>query len=102
MKEFEERLAALKEVVPEYDITDKEARRLVLDELVNQQMLVLGAEKTGLARQSDIRAAVDEFRRTLICGPTKSSICLVASNRLNPQLLSCSFDHLAAWIAIHS
>jgi len=66
VEEFNERLAALKEVVPEYDISDPEARRLVLDELINQQVLVLGAEKTGLARQKDIYAAVDEFRRTLI------------------------------------
>lgn len=65
-EEFEERLAALKEVVPEYDINDPEARRLVLDELVNQQVLVIGAEKAGLARQNDIQAAVEEFRRTLI------------------------------------
>jgi len=65
-KEFGERLDALKEVVPEYDITDPQARRLVLDELINQQVLVLGAEKAGLVRQKDIQAAVDEFRRTLI------------------------------------
>jgi len=65
-EEFEERLAALKEVVPEYDIVDPEARRLVLDELVNQQVLVAGAEKQGLTRQKDIQAAVEEFRRTLI------------------------------------
>ncbi len=66
VEEFNERLAALKEVVPEYDVDDPQARRLVLDELVNQQVLVLGAERTGLARQKDIHAAVDEFRRTLI------------------------------------
>lgn len=65
-EEFTERLSALKEVVPEYDTNDPRARKLVLDELVNQQVLVLGAERTGLARQKDIRAAVDEFRRTLI------------------------------------
>jgi len=66
VEEFNERLSALKEVVPEYDTSDPEARRLVLDELINQQVLVLGAEKTGLTRQRDIYAAVDEFRRTLI------------------------------------
>jgi peptidyl-prolyl cis-trans isomerase C len=65
-EEFQERLDALKEVVPEYDITDPEARKLVLDELINQQVLVLGAEKQGLTRQKDIQAAVEEFRRTLI------------------------------------
>ena len=64
--EFKERLEVLKEVVPEYDISDPEARRLVLDDLINQQVLILGAEKTGLARQKDIFATVDEFRQTLI------------------------------------
>lgn len=66
IEEFQERLDALKEVVPEYDITDPEAQKLVLDELINQQVLVLGAEKQGLTRQKDIQAAVEEFRRTLI------------------------------------
>lgn len=66
IQEFEERLDALKEVVPEYDITDPEARRLVLDELVNQEILILGAKESGVSRQKDIKAAVEEFRRTLI------------------------------------
>jgi len=64
--EFNERLDALKEVVPEYDITDPEARKLVLEELINQQVLVLDAEKKGMIRQKEIDAAVEEFRRTLI------------------------------------
>jgi len=66
VKEFEERLDALQEVVPEYDITDPEARRLVLEELINQEVLVQGAEQRGLVNQKDIDAAVEEFRRTLI------------------------------------
>lgn len=65
-EEFNDRLIALKEVVPEYDLNNTEARRLVLDELINQQVLVDGATRSGLARQKDIEAAVDEFRRTLI------------------------------------
>jgi len=65
--EFTERLQALKEVVPEYDITDPQAKLLVLDELINQQILVMGAEQAGgLERKKDIDAAVEEFRRTLI------------------------------------
>jgi len=64
--EFDERLKALKEVVPEYDTADPQARKLVLEELIRQQLLVVDAEKTGLAKQKDIVAAVDEFRRTLL------------------------------------
>jgi len=66
IEEFNDRLDALKEVVPEFDINDPEAKNLILEELINQQVLVLGAEQSGLARQKDIAAAVDEFRRTLI------------------------------------
>lgn len=64
--EFTDRLEALKEVLPEYDVANVEAKRMVLDELVRQQLLVLDAEKTGLAKQKDIESAVEEFRRTLI------------------------------------
>ena len=64
--EFQERLSALKEVVPNFDATSLEAKKLVLDELVRQQMLVADAEKTGLANGKEIKSAVEEFRRTLI------------------------------------
>jgi len=64
--QFKERLNALKEVIPDYDIKDLESRKLVLEELVNQQVLVGEAERTGLSEQKDIIAAVEEFRRTLI------------------------------------
>jgi len=37
-----------------------------LDELINQQLLVAGAEQSGLTNKKDIDAAVEEFRRTLI------------------------------------
>lgn len=64
--EFTERLEALKEAVPDYDIEDKESRRLVLEELVRQQLLVEDAKKTGMSDSPEIREAVEEFRRTLI------------------------------------
>lgn len=66
IEEFNERLSALKEVIPEFDITNIDAKKLVLDELVRQQLLVEEAEKTGLDKNKDILAAVEEFRRTLI------------------------------------
>lgn len=65
-EEFKERINALKEVVPDFDVTSAEARKLVIDELVRQQLLVIDAEKTGVANSKDIKDAVAEFRRTLI------------------------------------
>lgn len=66
IEEFNERLAALKEVLPDFDTSNLEAKKLILDELVRQQLLVEEAEKSGLAKNEDIVAAVEEFRRTLI------------------------------------
>ncbi len=66
LEEFNDRLEALKEVVPDFDLSNLEARELVLEELVRQQLLVNEAERSGLANSKDIVAAVEEFRRTVI------------------------------------
>ncbi len=66
LDEFSERLSALKEAVPDFDTTSIDAKKLVLETLVRQQLLVADAEKIGLTNRKDIQAAVDEFRRTLI------------------------------------
>lgn len=66
VEEFNERLNALKEAVPDFDTTSMDAKKLVLETLVRQQLLVSEAENVGLANQKDIEAAVEEFRRTLI------------------------------------
>ena len=66
IEEFNDRLKALKEAVPDYDIKSKESKALVLEELVRQQLLVEEAKKTGLINQKDIKSAVEEFQRTLI------------------------------------
>lgn len=72
--EFNERLSALKEAVPDFDTTSMDAKKLVLETLVRQQLLVSEAEKVGLANQKDIQAAVDEFRRTLIVQETVKNL----------------------------
>ena len=66
VEEFNQRLSALKEAVPDFDTTSKDSKKLVLETLVRQQLLVSEADKVGLANQKDIQAAVEEFRRTLV------------------------------------
>lgn len=66
LDEFNERLDALKEVVPDFDGSDPEAKKLILEELVRQQLLVEDAQSSGVANDKDIVAAVEEFRRTLL------------------------------------
>jgi peptidyl-prolyl cis-trans isomerase C len=66
IEEFKDRLDALKDVLPDFDTQNSESQALVLEELVNQQLIVEGAERAGLTNSKDIEAAVEEFRRTLI------------------------------------
>ncbi len=66
LDEFNDRLKKLKEAVPEYDINSLEAKQLVLEELIRQQLLVADAEQSGVAEQKEIAQAIDEFRRTLL------------------------------------
>lgn len=66
LDDFNERMAALKEVMPDIDTRDIEARKLILEELVRQQLLVEYAEESGISKDKNVVAAVDEFRRTLL------------------------------------
>ena len=66
LDEFNEKLKALKEVIPDYDTNDPEAKKTILEELIRQQLLIQDAEKNGIAKKKDILDAVEEFRRTLI------------------------------------
>ena len=74
LEEFNERLTALKEVLPDFDETDVESKKMVLDELVRQQLVVADAERTGAGNDPEIRDAVEEFRRTLIVRQTAAKI----------------------------
>ncbi len=65
-KDFEERLKGLKEVFPDFDVNVPENKRLILEELVRQQLLVREAEETGAAKKKEIVDAVEEFRRSLL------------------------------------
>ena len=64
--EFKERLAAVKEYIPDFNPKDKEARKFVAEEIVKQELLVEDAEKRGLGKNKDVAAAIEEFRRTVL------------------------------------
>jgi len=66
IEEFQEKLKNLKQSMPDYDITTAENQKAILDELVNQQILVVDAEKKGLAYQKEVVDALQEFRKTVL------------------------------------
>jgi len=66
-EEFNERLKALKEVLPpEYDVSDTQNKKFVLEELIRQELMVQEARRRGLDKDPDVMMAIDEFQRTLL------------------------------------
>ena len=64
--EFKERIKSLKEVVPDFDVSKPESKKMILDEMVNQQLLVAEAQQQGLEKKKEIVDAVDEFKKSLL------------------------------------
>lgn len=64
--EFNERLEAVKQVAPEFDIENVEIKKQALDELIKQQLLVQEAIAKGADQDKDIKMAVEEFERSLL------------------------------------
>ena len=66
LEEFNERLASLRQAFPDFDPNSTESKKLILDELIRQQLLVVAAQKQGLAQKKEITAAIEDFKRTLL------------------------------------
>lgn len=66
IEDFNQRLIALKEAFPEQDTTTNEFKKLFLDELVNQQLLVKDAEQKGVDTKEEIKKALEAVRMELL------------------------------------
>lgn len=66
INEFNEKLKKLKEILPEFDPTDAKSKKLILEELIRQELLVKDAEQTGVAQKKEIVDTVADFRKTLL------------------------------------
>jgi len=65
-KEFKERVNALKEVLPNFDASKEESKKLILEEIISQHLLALDAEEKGLQKEKEIAAAIEEFKKTVL------------------------------------
>jgi len=84
--EFQERLQALKDVIPEaYDVNDPENKKFILDELIRQELMVQEAQRRGLDQDPDIQMAVDEFERTLLVRQLADQIVTEAASATEEQ-----------------
>jgi parvulin-like peptidyl-prolyl isomerase len=66
MNEFNQRIEGIKKAIPDFDSTKVDAKRMVLDELIRQQLLVQEARRENLDRTQDIKDAVRDFENTLL------------------------------------
>lgn len=66
LDEFNNKLSKLKDILPEFDPQDVNSKKLILEELVRQELLVKDAEQTGVAQQKEIVETVEDFRKTLL------------------------------------
>ncbi len=65
-EEFNDRVALLKQQLPDFKADDANSKKAVLEELVRQQLLVDDAENSGLADTKEVKDAVEDFRKTLL------------------------------------
>ena len=65
-EDFQAKLKALKQAMPEYDLSNKQQNRQVLDRLIEQRLFVAEAERQGMDKNKDLQLAVEEFRNTLL------------------------------------
>jgi peptidyl-prolyl cis-trans isomerase C len=66
LNEFNQRIDGIKQAIPEFDSTKVDAKRMVLDELIRQQLLVQEARRENLDRSKEIKDAVKDFENTLL------------------------------------
>ena len=64
--EFNERLKLLKQGLPDFKENDANTKKMVLDELIRQQLLVKDAQDSGIGESKEIKDAVEDFRKTLL------------------------------------
>jgi peptidyl-prolyl cis-trans isomerase C len=66
VNEFNQRIENIKKAVPDFDSTKVDAKRMVLDELIRQQLLVQEARQEKLDGSKEIKDAVKDFENTLL------------------------------------
>ncbi|MFH1655881.1 MAG: peptidylprolyl isomerase [Candidatus Omnitrophota bacterium] len=66
LEEFNERIANLEQLIPEFKIQSVDDKRAILDEFLRQQLLVQEAKRRGLDKKKEIMDASGEFMNGLL------------------------------------
>lgn len=66
MDEFNRRIDAVKKMVADFDDKNVDTKKMILDELIRQQLLVQEAKAEKVDRQTEIVEAVRDFENTLL------------------------------------
>jgi peptidyl-prolyl cis-trans isomerase C len=66
IEELNERLKLLKQGLPDFKENDGNTKKMVIDELIRQQLLVKDAQDSAIGESKEIKDAIEDFRKTLI------------------------------------
>lgn len=66
LQEFNDKVAALKTAMGDFNDKDPKNKAAILDELIRQQLLIKEAEQKGMDKNKDVVSAVNEYRKTLV------------------------------------
>ncbi len=64
--DFKEQLKTLKTLYPQIDVADRDAKRKILADLVDFEILAQHAETKGMDQEPDVMKAVKDFKRTYL------------------------------------
>ncbi len=64
--DYEKRVKALQEMIPDFDPQNKEQVQFIVEELLQQQLFVQDALRKGLDKDEDMTIAIEEFRNSLL------------------------------------
>jgi len=96
--EFEEKIEAVKQLVPGIDVNDGEVKKQILEELVNQQLIVLEAQETGLATKKEILDAIRDFKNTILV--QESIKVLLGDTQVSEAEMQAFYEENPEWFVL--
>ncbi len=88
--DYDKRVKALQEMIPDFDPQNKEQVRFIIQELLQQQLFVQDALRKGLDKDEDMAIAVEEFRNSLLA--QKLAAELLKGLSVSPEEAAAAYE----------
>ncbi|MBF0483754.1 MAG: peptidyl-prolyl cis-trans isomerase [Candidatus Omnitrophica bacterium] len=64
--QFDVRVGMVGKSVPQFDAKSKDAKKMLAEEIVRQQLLIVDAKQKGLANKKEVEEAIEDFRNNIL------------------------------------